>query len=113
MTNPAWGRLYVVATPIGNLGDLSARARDTLASCSLVAAEDTRRTGTLLNAFGVAKPLLSLHEHNEGQRAAELIEKMRGGASVALVSDAGTPGVSDPGARVVAAVADAGLVVTA
>jgi 16S rRNA (cytidine1402-2'-O)-methyltransferase len=113
VTNPAWGRLYVVATPIGNLGDLSARARDTLASCSLVAAEDTRRTGTLLNAFGVAKPLLSLHEHNEGQRAAELIEKMRGGASVALVSDAGTPGINDPGFELTRACAAAGIEVIA
>ena len=113
MTNAARGRLYVVATPIGNLGDLSARARDTLDSCSLIAAEDTRRTGTLLNAFGLAKPMLSLHEHNEGQRVAELIEKMRGGASIALVSDAGTPGISDPGFGLVRACAAAGVDVVA
>jgi 16S rRNA (cytidine1402-2'-O)-methyltransferase len=113
VTNAARGRLYVVATPIGNLGDLSARARDTLDSCSLIAAEDTRRTGTLLNAFGLAKPMLSLHEHNEGQRVAELIEKMRGGASIALVSDAGTPGISDPGFGLVRACAAAGVDVVA
>lgn len=113
MTNPASGRLYVVATPIGNLGDLSARARDTLGSCGLIAAEDTRRTGTLLNAFGLSKPMLSLHEHNEGQRAAELLEKMRGGLSIALVSDAGTPGINDPGFDLVRACASAGIEVIA
>lgn len=113
MTNPASGRLYVVATPIGNLGDLSARARDTLGSCGLIAAEDTRRTGTLLNAFGLSKPMISLHEHNEGQRAAELLEKMRGGLSIALVSDAGTPGINDPGFDLVRACGSAGIEVIA
>ncbi len=113
MTNAAWGRLYVVATPIGNLGDFSARARATLDSCSLVAAEDTRRTGTLLNAFGLAKPMRSLHEHNEDQRVAELIGKMQGGASIALVSDAGTPGINDPGYDLVRACAAAGVEVVA
>lgn len=113
MTNAAWGRLYVVATPIGNLGDFSARARATLESCSLVAAEDTRRTGTLLHAFGLSKPMLSLHEHNEGQRVAELIDKMRGGASIALVSDAGTPGINDPGFDLVRACAATGIDVVA
>jgi 16S rRNA (cytidine1402-2'-O)-methyltransferase len=113
VTNPASGRLYVVATPIGNLGDLSARARDTLGSCGLIAAEDTRRTGMLLNAFGLSKPMLSLHEHNEGQRAAELLEKMRGGLSIALVSDAGTPGINDPGFDLVRACAAAGIEVIA
>jgi 16S rRNA (cytidine1402-2'-O)-methyltransferase len=103
----------VVATPIGNLGDFGPRARDTLGSCSLIAAEDTRRTGTLLHAFGLAKPMLSLHEHNEGQRVADLIEKMRGGASIALVSDAGTPGISDPGFDLVRACAAAGVEVVA
>jgi 16S rRNA (cytidine1402-2'-O)-methyltransferase len=105
--------LYVVATPIGNLGDFSARARATLDSCSLVAAEDTRRTGTLLNAFGLAKPMRSLHEHNEDQRVAELIGKMQGGASIALVSDAGTPGINDPGYDLVRACAAAGVEVVA
>jgi 16S rRNA (cytidine1402-2'-O)-methyltransferase len=113
VTNPASGRLYVVATPIGNLGDLSARARDTLGACGLIAAEDTRRTGILLNAFGLSKPMLSLHEHNEGQRAAELLEKMRGGLSIALVSDAGTPGINDPGFDLVRACAAAGIEVIA
>jgi 16S rRNA (cytidine1402-2'-O)-methyltransferase len=102
-----------VATPIGNLGDLSARARDTLGSCGLVAAEDTRRTGLLLKAFGLSKPMLSLHEHNEERRAAELLEKMRGGLSIALVSDAGTPGINDPGFDLVRACAAAGIEVVA
>ncbi|HEY3852103.1 MAG TPA: 16S rRNA (cytidine(1402)-2'-O)-methyltransferase [Steroidobacteraceae bacterium] len=109
MTNPASGRLYVVATPIGNLGDLSVRARETLGSCGLIAAEDTRRTGMLLKAFGLSKPMLSLHEHNEGQRAAELLDKMRGGLSIALVSDAGTPGINDPGFDLVRACVSAGI----
>jgi 16S rRNA (cytidine1402-2'-O)-methyltransferase len=113
VTNAAWGRLYVVATPIGNLGDLSARARETLNSCALIAAEDTRRTAMLLSAFGLVKPMLSLHEHNEGQRAAELVDKMRAGASVALVSDAGTPGINDPGFDLVRACAAAGIEVIA
>jgi 16S rRNA (cytidine1402-2'-O)-methyltransferase len=113
VTNTAWGRLYVVATPIGNLGDLSARARATLDACTLVAAEDTRRTGTLLSAFGLAKPMLSLHEHNEAGRVAELIEKMCAGASIALVSDAGTPGINDPGFDLVRACAAAGIEVVA
>lgn len=109
MTHAASGRLYVVATPIGNLGDLSARARATLEACSLIAAEDTRRTGTLLNAFGLSKPMLSLHEHNESLRTAGLIEKLKGGASIALVSDAGTPGINDPGFDLVRACAAAGI----
>jgi 16S rRNA (cytidine1402-2'-O)-methyltransferase len=98
-----------VATPIGNLGDLSVRARETLGSCGLIAAEDTRRTGMLLKAFGLSKPMLSLHEHNEGQRAAELLDKMRGGLSIALVSDAGTPGINDPGFDLVRACVSAGI----
>ncbi|HEX4152960.1 MAG TPA: 16S rRNA (cytidine(1402)-2'-O)-methyltransferase [Steroidobacteraceae bacterium] len=113
MTNPATGRLYVVATPIGNLGDMSDRARATLASASLIAAEDTRRTGMLLNAFGVVTPMLSLHEHNEGQRVADLVERMRGGATIALVSDAGTPGINDPGFDLVRACGAAGIAVIA
>ena len=113
MTNTPGGRLYVVATPIGNLGDLSARARDTLGSCGLIAAEDTRRTGMLLHAFGLSKPMLSLHEHNEDHRLAELIERLRSGLSVALVSDAGTPGISDPGYGLVRGCAAAGIEVVA
>jgi 16S rRNA (cytidine1402-2'-O)-methyltransferase len=113
VTNAATGRLYVVATPIGNLGDLSARARATLDSCSLIAAEDTRRTATLLNAFGLSKPMLSLHEHNESQRAQRLIEKLKGGAHIALVSDAGTPGINDPGFDLVRECAAAGIEIVA
>jgi 16S rRNA (cytidine1402-2'-O)-methyltransferase len=107
------GRLYVVATPIGNLGDLSPRARATLESCGLIAAEDTRHTGSLLKAFGVKTPLVSLHDHNEQQRAPDLIARMQGGASIALVSDAGTPAISDPGFELVRAAAAAGIEVVA
>lgn len=103
------GRLYVVATPIGNLGDLSTRARDTLQSCGLIAAEDTRHTGVLLKAFGIATQQLSLHEHNEATRAHEIVERLAAGVSVALVSDAGTPAISDPGFDVVRAAAAAGI----
>jgi 16S rRNA (cytidine1402-2'-O)-methyltransferase len=107
------GRLYVVATPIGNLGDLSARGRETLQACALIAAEDTRHTGTLLQAFGVKTPMVSLHDHNEAQRAPELIERMHAGVSIALVSDAGTPAISDPGYELVRAAAAAGIEVVA
>jgi 16S rRNA (cytidine1402-2'-O)-methyltransferase len=110
---PTPGRLYVVATPIGNLADLSPRARAVLADCALVAAEDTRHTGVLLKHVGVTTPLLSLHDHNEAQRAPELISRLRGGASIALVSDAGTPAVSDPGFELVRAAAAAGIEVVA
>jgi 16S rRNA (cytidine1402-2'-O)-methyltransferase len=105
----AVGRLYVVATPIGNLGDLSLRARETLANCALIAAEDTRHTGILLKAFGIETPQISLHDHNEGTRAIEIIARLREGKSVALVSDAGTPAISDPGFELVRAVAAAGI----
>jgi 16S rRNA (cytidine1402-2'-O)-methyltransferase len=113
VTNAAPGRLYVVATPIGNLGDLSPRACTVLSECALVAAEDTRHTGTLLKAVGVKTPMLSLHDHNEGQRAPDLIARLRGGASIALVSDAGTPAISDPGYELVRAAAAAGIDVIA
>ena len=113
MTNDRAGRLYVVATPIGNLGDLSARAREILQTCSLIAAEDTRHTGTLLKHFGIQTPQLSLHDHNERDRAPELIRKLREGAQIALVSDAGTPGISDPGFELVRAVAAAGFEIVA
>lgn len=95
------GSLFVVATPIGNLEDLTFRALRTLKDVDLVAAEDTRRTGRLLAHYGVSKPLVSLHEHNEYREAPRLVERIRAGASVALVSDAGTPGISDPGATLV------------
>lgn len=107
------GRLYVVATPIGNMGDLSARARLTLETCALIAAEDTRHTGGLLKAFGVKTPMVSLHDHNEEQRAPELIARLHNGESIALVSDAGTPAISDPGFALVRAAAAAGVEVIA
>ncbi len=106
------GMLHVVATPIGNLGDLSARAREVLASVAAICAEDTRHTRQLLNACGIEKPLLAVHEHNEAEIAWQLVERLRGGESLALVSDAGTPLVSDPGYRLVRAVRAAGFVVS-
>jgi len=110
---PAAGRLYVIATPIGNLGDLSARARDTLQNCALIAAEDTRHTGMLLKHFSIQTPQISLHDHNEQTRAIEIIARLREGHSVALVSDAGTPAISDPGFELVRAVAAAGFEIVA
>lgn len=107
------GRLEVVATPIGNLGDLSPRAREALASADVVAAEDTRRSGQLLAALGLRKPLVSLHAHNERGRAAELLARMQSGETVALVSDAGTPLLSDPGAELVRRAVEAGIEVRA
>ncbi|MDP9011642.1 MAG: 16S rRNA (cytidine(1402)-2'-O)-methyltransferase [Pseudomonadota bacterium] len=109
MAKAGAGRLYVVATPIGNLGDWSPRARTTLENCGLVAAEDTRHTGVLLKHFGITTPMVSLHDHNEGQRAPQLIQRMQAGLSIALVSDAGTPAISDPGFDLVRAAAAAGL----
>ena len=103
------GTLFVVATPIGNRADLSARARETLAAVDLVAAEDTRHTGAFLAQLGISTPLLSVHEHNEAERIADLVSRLQQGAQIALVSDAGTPLVSDPGYRLVAAVAAAGI----
>ncbi len=117
MTGPSAlvpGTLYVVSTPIGNLGDLTVRARDVLSHVDLLACEDTRRTGRLLELVGVEAPrLLALHAHNEGELAASVVERLRDGATVALVSDAGTPLVSDPGERLVGLAADAGLPVVA
>jgi 16S rRNA (cytidine1402-2'-O)-methyltransferase len=103
------GQLQVVATPIGNLGDLSERAREALARADVIAAEDTRHTGALLKALGLAKPLVSLHEHNESQRAEILLLRLAAGENVALVSDAGTPLLSDPGLELVRRAAAAGL----
>ena len=103
------GRLAVISTPIGNLGDLSPRAREELAAAELVAAEDTRRTGQLLTTLGLSRPLVSLHEHNERERIDELLEKLRAGARIALVSDAGTPLLSDPGFELVRRVAQEGM----
>jgi 16S rRNA (cytidine1402-2'-O)-methyltransferase len=113
VTKARAGRLYVVATPIGNLGDLSSRARQTLESCALIAAEDTRRTGALLTHFQISTPMTSLHEHNERRRAEEIVARIADGADVALVSDAGTPGISDPGYDLVHACAAAGIEVIA
>jgi 16S rRNA (cytidine1402-2'-O)-methyltransferase len=96
------GALHVVATPIGNLADLSPRARAVLAGVDVVAAEDTRHSGQLLQQFGIQARLVALHEHNEAQASQALLARLQEGASVALVSDAGTPAVSDPGARMVA-----------
>jgi len=107
-------KLYVVATPIGNLSDLSPRAVQTLRECALIAAEDTRVTRKLLTHFGVATPMVSYHRHNEAVRATELTDRMlAGNLSVALVSDAGTPGISDPGFPLVKACVDAGIDVLA
>jgi 16S rRNA (cytidine1402-2'-O)-methyltransferase len=103
------GKLYIVATPIGNLEDITLRALRVLRECERIACEDTRRTRKLLEHFGIATPMVSYHEHNEAERAAELVEKMEAGASIALVSDAGTPLVSDPGYRLVRAAIDAGV----
>lgn len=107
------GRLVVVATPIGNLDDLPPRAARHLRGCDLVLAEDTRRTGRLLAHIGSEAPQLSLHEHNEGDRLPAVLERLRAGAEVALVCDAGTPGISDPGHRLVRACAGEGIPVEA
>ena len=97
------GTLFVVATPIGNLEDLSPRARHTLETVDRIAAEDTRRTGRLLSHLGVKTPLIALHDHNEGEVVDKLIDAISAGESMALVSDAGTPLISDPGYRLVSA----------
>ena len=103
--------LYVVATPIGNLADISLRALHVLQLVSAIACEDTRHTQGLLRQFGIEKPLLAVHEHNEAEAAVAVIERLQRGERVAYVSDAGTPAVSDPGARLVAAVRGAALAV--
>lgn len=105
--------LYVVATPIGNLGDLSLRAWQALRRCDVIAAEDTRISRALLDAWGVETPLIAAHRHNEAQAAQTILERLAQGQRVALVSDAGAPAVSDPGARIVRAVREAGYGVTA
>ena len=93
--------LYVVATPIGNLGDITLRALEVLKTVDLVAAEDTRHSGILMKRFGLKKPFISYHEHNEAKRTAELVERLAAGEKVALITDAGTPGLSDPGLRLI------------
>jgi 16S rRNA (cytidine1402-2'-O)-methyltransferase len=107
------GRLQVVATPIGNMSDISARARHALESATAIAAEDTRHTGALLQALGIARPLLSLHAHNETQRVPEILARLTAGETIALVSDAGTPLLSDPGYELVRAAVGAGIDVAA
>jgi len=105
------GKLYVVATPIGNLADISFRAVETLKQVDLIAAEDTRHVKLLLNHYGISNKVLSFHQHNEEKVAAYLLEKLRDGLSIALVSDAGTPLLSDPGLPLVQMIKDAGLAV--
>jgi 16S rRNA (cytidine1402-2'-O)-methyltransferase len=107
------GTLYLVATPIGNLEDITLRALRTLKECDVVAAEDTRRTGQLLKHFAISKPLFSYFQFNEARRSEEIIGRLQRGERVALVTDAGTPGISDPGVRVVRAARSAGLRVEA
>ena len=103
------GTLYVVATPIGNLEDVTLRALRVLREVALIAAEDTRRTSRLLQHYSISTPTTSLHQHNERQRSAALVSRLESGESIALVSDAGTPVVSDPGASLVAAAHAAGI----
>src|SRR3954465_14103678 len=105
--------LYLVATPIGNLEDITLRALRVLKECDVVAAEDTRHSGQLLKPFAISKPLLSYFQFNEAKRSEEIIERLRRGEKVALVTDAGSPGVSDPGERVVRAALGAGFRVEA
>ncbi len=105
------GRLYVVATPIGNLEDITYRAVRILREAAEIACEDTRQTRKLLEHFGIQKPTVSYHEHNEAERAGKLIERLRDGETIALVSDAGMPLVSDPGYRLVRAAVEAGIAV--
>jgi len=112
MQQPRPGILHVVATPIGNLGDLSPRALDTLRTVAAICAEDTRHTRQLLSHYGIERPLVALHEHNEDALAERIVARLLGGESLALVSDAGTPLVSDPGFRLVRAARAAGLRVT-
>jgi 16S rRNA (cytidine1402-2'-O)-methyltransferase len=107
------GTLYLVATPIGNLEDITLRALRVLRECDVVAAEDTRHSGRLLQHFGISKPLLSYFQFNEARRSEEILERLRRGEKVALVTDAGSPGISDPGSRVVASALAAGLRVEA
>lgn len=106
------GTLYLVATPIGNLADLSERAKKTLAEVDFIAAEDTRNTAKLLSAFGITRPLVSYHDHNRRERGPQLVERLLAGESCALVTDAGTPAISDPGEDLVALAAKAGVPVT-
>src|SRR5881227_2825172 len=107
------GTLYLVATPIGNLEDITLRALRALKECDLVAAEDTRHTGQLLKHLGISKPLLSYFQFNEAKRSEQILDRLRRGEKIALVTDAGSPGISDPGERVVKAALAAGFRVEA
>jgi 16S rRNA (cytidine1402-2'-O)-methyltransferase len=104
--------LYLVATPIGNLGDITLRALEVLKGADLIAAEDTRHSGNLLRHFGIGKPLVSYHEHNEARRTEELLEQLRGGKNIAVITDAGMPGISDPGHRLLRACIEHGIAYT-
>ena len=112
MSAQGTGKLWIVATPIGNLADLSPRAQQVLRGADLIAAEDTRHSAALLAQFGIATRAVALHEHNEREKSDELVQRMRDGAQIALVSDAGTPLVSDPGFRLVRAARAAGIAVS-
>ena len=111
MTSP--GSLTLVATPIGNLGDITLRALEILKSVDVVLAEDTRHSRRLLNHFGIATPLISYHDHNEAKITPLLVQRMQRGEKMALITDAGTPGISDPGFYLVRAALEAGVAVTA
>ena len=104
--------LYVIGTPIGNLGDITLRALEAFKDADVIAAEDTRHSGNLLRHFEIRKPLVSYHEHNEAMRTAELAERLAAGGNVALITDAGMPGMSDPGARLIRACIERGLAYT-
>ena len=112
MTQQAPGKLWIVATPIGNLDDLSARAQTILRQADLIAAEDTRHSAALLQHYAIPTRRVALHEHNEREASVDLVQRMRDGAQVALVSDAGTPLISDPGFRLVRAAREAGIAVS-
>ena len=109
MKNEQNGILYIVATPIGNLGDITQRALDTFEQVDLIAAEDTRHGGLLLSHYGIKKPFFALHDHNEQQKAVVLVEKLTKGENIALISDAGTPLISDPGFHLVRHCRQAGI----
>jgi 16S rRNA (cytidine1402-2'-O)-methyltransferase len=109
VSEPSRGTLYLVGTPIGNVEDLSPRAQRILSEVDLIAAEDTRHTQGLLSRFSIHRPLVSYHDHNKERRTPELVEKLKAGSSVAIVSDAGSPGISDPAFTLVRAAVDAGV----
>lgn len=104
-------KLFVVSTPIGNLKDITLRALDVLKGADLIACEDTRTTKKLLSRYGITKPLTSYHEHNETEKAKELVSLLAGGKNIALVTDAGTPTISDPGYRLVRLASENGIVI--